>query len=524
MRLKILSCVGLLCAAFSVNGQSLLNTNRTARSLSLDECIKLALEHNLRIQISRLDPNISRFTLAASYGIYDPYFSARYDKRSGTAEGRFDPATGVNSPASTSDEDSVTPGVSGYLPTGLRYNFGGEFAHSRGSRGALDSDFDNYISSASMDLSQPLLKNFWTDAGRTDIKINKLELKTSELALDAEVRLVVRDVLMAYYELSFAREDVKVQEKAYEVASVRAGQERQKVAVGTLAPLDAKLAEAEAAINYSDLLNAQRRLLVAEDVLKNLITDDYASMLDIAINPADKLVAVPEAINLTESWTAAVTKRPDYKQLQLEAEKQGLVVKLRYNQLYPELNLVGGYGLDGLDSTTPATTTFFTNRPALFTPAHQANFGDSLEDIGQRRNPQWNFGAVLTIPFSNKRERNLYKAAKEVKNRIGLELTKLHQDILTEVHAAVTLVKFSYENVSATRQTRLYREEAVEAEEKKLLTGKSTAYNVLQVQRDLTQARSDEIRALADYNRHVTTLFYSEGTLLERKQISVKYK
>src|SRR5262245_45925148 len=50
------------------------------RPLSLEECIRIALEHNLDIQITRLDPQLAGFTLSGSYGSYDPTlrFAARH--------------------------------------------------------------------------------------------------------------------------------------------------------------------------------------------------------------------------------------------------------------------------------------------------------------------------------------------------------------------------------------------------------------------------------------------------------------
>jgi len=47
---------------------------------------------------------------------------------------------------------------------------------------------------------------------------------------------------------------------------------------------------------------------------------------------------------------------------------------------------------------------------------------------------------------------------------------------------------------------------------------------VLQLQRDLTAARSSEIRALADYNIALSQLALSEGTTLERRKISLNVK
>src|SRR5690348_10677586 len=51
------------------------------RKLSLEECIEIALRHNLDVQIRRLSPDIARYTLRANYGSYDPSlsFSGEHD-------------------------------------------------------------------------------------------------------------------------------------------------------------------------------------------------------------------------------------------------------------------------------------------------------------------------------------------------------------------------------------------------------------------------------------------------------------
>ena len=73
-------------------------------------------------------------------------------------------------------------------------------------------------------------------------------------------------------------------------------------------------------------------------------------------------------------------------------------------------------------------------------------------------------------------------------------------------------------------EARTYAEAALDAEQKKLENGKSTSFLVLQAQRDLTARSSDEIRALADYNKALAQLALNEGTTLERNKLSVDIK
>jgi len=80
----------------------------------------------------------------------------------------------------------------------------------------------------------------------------------------------------------------------------------------------------------------------------------------------------------------------------------------------------------------------------------------------------------------------------------------------------------NFRRVDATKEARLFAESALEAEQKKLETGKSTSFFVLQFQRDLTAARSAEAQALADYNKALAQLAFDEGTTLERNKLDLE--
>ncbi len=90
-----------------------------------------------------------------------------------------------------------------------------------------------------------------------------------------------------------------------------------------------------------------------------------------------------------------------------------------------------------------------------------------------------------------------------------------------EVADAAAAVRTGYEKVQATREARDYAREALEAEQRKLESGKSTSFVVLQLQRDLTSARNDAVQALMDYNRQLAALALAAGALLERHGVAI---
>jgi outer membrane protein TolC len=129
---------------------------------------------------------------------------------------------------------------------------------------------------------------------------------------------------------------------------------------------------------------------------------------------------------------------------------------------------------------------------------------------------------VLTVPLTFRSERSNYRLAKAAQKQALLRLKQLEQDIVLQINDAVKLAQRNYERVASARQAREFAEAALEAEQQKLESGKSTTFVVLELQTKLTRARSAEIQALADYNKSLADLYFREGTTLERNRIELK--
>ena len=478
------------------------NAPAKSKPITLQEAIQIALEHNLDVQIRRFDPMIARFNLDGSYAIYEPMFTLNSQHSFNSQPGGFD-QFGRALPAREIEADSfsggVAPGLGGLVPTGTGLRYGSSMALSGTT---FNQENQTHSGNWSINLAQPLLKDSWIDGGRLQILINKKMLKMSDLDLVHQIMATIGNVEQSYYNLIFARENVKVQEKALELVQRSLQETKKKVEVGALAQLEEKQAESLVATSKADLLAGQQNLALQENVLKNLLTSDYAAAHETEYVPAENLVAVPMIYNLQESWRKGLTQRPDLQRTRMDLERRDIVLRYRKNQLFPELDLVGSYGLNGLNSS----------------------FGRVVEDLGTDQNAAWSYGFRLSIPIGNTSARNSYKAEKAAKQQALLQLKKLEQDVMVQIKDAIQQAHTSFQRVEATRQARLFAEAALDAEQKKLENGKSTPFFVLQFQRNLTAARFEEIRALAEYNNSLAQLAVREGSTFERHKINVTVK
>jgi len=501
--------VGFLCLSAGMLFSPAQSETNSVRALSLDEAIKLALAHNLAIQIERYSPQIAQFNLEGAYAHYDPILKIGGEETFQRVPGSYNPRFNVMAPPSELRGEGVRMGITGFAPTGLKYELFGDFARTNrsfpqtsGGRLLVFPTLDQYRTETGIELTQPLLRNFWTDSQRTQIKVNKVQLKISKLALESLIMEIVRKVQQIYYDLAVARENLKVQEKALELAQRLLDDNKERLKLGVVAELDEKQAESQLAGARTELISVQNQRTLLEDALKNVISDEYNRWHDVTIEPSDRLFAMPASFNLTESWETGLKRRPDFNQFKQELEKQNIILKFRHNQLFPSLDLVGTLAWSGLDT----------------------NVNGSLDQVGRGDNPRWGGGAVLSFPFTFRAERSSYNVAKAAQKQAVLRLKQLEQEVVVQINDAVKTAQRNYERVQSVRQSREFAEAALEVEQQKLQSGKSTTFVVLELQTKLTRARSGEIQALADYNKSLAELYFREGTTLERNRIVIEGK
>ena len=313
----------------------------------------------------------------------------------------------------------------------------------------------------------------------------------------------VTAVMTNYYGLLYARDNVDAQKAALTLAEQLVAENVKRVEVGALAPLDEKQSESQAAASRAALQVAQQALAVQENQFKSLLTDDYTRWERMTPIPSEQLVAVPQDLNLQESWHRAMTQRPEMIEAKLNVEKQNVTLKYQFNQMFPLLDVTGSYGHNAFNNS----------------------FDSALGDLARGSSSFYSYGAYASIPLGgNISARNTYKSGKATLKQILLQLKQTEQGILVSVESDVGQVRSSLQQVNATRDARVYAEDALAAERKKLENGKSTSFVVLQLISTLTTARVNEIQALAGYNNAVAQLALDEGNTLIANHIDLKIK
>src|SRR5689334_174920 len=200
MRLLTICLVLLGASSFALAQTN--EPSKEVRRLALQECIQMALKHNLDLQIDRYNPEILLYTLKANYGVYDPTFSLSGEHDHNEAGSQI-LGGGFTIPGSVSDVDSFSSALNGLLPWGTTYAIGTgtPIKDTWGYTPSLfgtNNPFENSIGSVGVTVSQPLLKNFWMDINRLNIRVAKNRLKYGELTLKLQIMQTISNLEQAY--------------------------------------------------------------------------------------------------------------------------------------------------------------------------------------------------------------------------------------------------------------------------------------------------------------------------------------
>ena len=480
----------IIVPALLLTGLAVHAETNQVKSLPLRECVERALANNIEIRAERINPDIKTWGITGAQGIYDPVLSGGINYQDATTP--QDPGV----PSKTQQTLDPTLGLAGKLPTGATYDF---TANDTRLSGNIVTNF-LYTGQAGVSVSQPLLKNFGLGINSANIRIAR---KSKAIAVQNFAQLVMTKigaVSAAYYELVFAIENHKAKVEDLNQAKQLLDEDRRRVQVGVLTPLDVTQAEAGVAEREQAVILAARTIKDNENVLKRLICREVSEFRGLSLLPVDYPLVQRIQTDVAESTRTALTRRPDYLSAQEALARQNIGVQFNRNQLWPEIDLQGSYGLNG----------------------RGRSFSGYNDNLTTGDSPVWGVGVAVSFPLGNRPARSAYHIARLDADQLLLQLKELEQDIIVQVDNAVGHVEANLKSYEAAHEATRLAQESLDAEKKKLLAGTSTTFLVLQAQAQLADARSAEIRARADYNESLVALDQAEGTILVKNNILLK--
>ncbi len=484
--------------------------------LSLDECLKSALENNLNIAVARFDPMRSHELVTAQQALFDPSLV-------GAAGGSQDESTQHQDIAATEFTFPSSLKLRNYsagfldpLITGGSYRFDVTANDSRFLGTQFDfTSFTTFPITAKQNqvnwkltYNQPLLRNSGPRANRWQIVTARNNLGTSE----AQFRQTVMDTLSAaekaYWDLNFAIMDLKTKRTSLQLARDFLEQNRIKVRVGTLAPIEITQAEAGVADREEGVILAENAVLTAEDALRQVmnVPKDSPAWSE-PIHPSDAPPLNEVVPDMQEATAAAESNRPDLEQARLALKSKETELYYRRNQKRWGLDFTGNYGRGGVSGILV-----------------DDGYSGAIDHLRTDFQIDWSLGLNLSVPIGNRQAISNFTRVEYETSQARFALQRTEQAARVEVRNAVRQVETSLKRVKAGQVNVRLQREKLEAEQKKYENGMSTSFQVLSFQTDLASAESRENQAITDYNTALVELDRVKGTLLDARRIAMPGK
>jgi outer membrane protein TolC len=396
------------------------------------------------------------------------------------------------------------------------------YTSARTSSDSTTQGYNPYSTAAlGITITQPLLQGFGIDLNRRFIQIAKNEQKLATQTFRLQLVATVYSVIRLYWDLVSLQADVGVKKEAQAAAQKLYDDNRSQVEVGTLAPLQLKRAQAEVARTKQDLITSQGLADQQEALLKNILTrsgNEDPLLIATHIVPLDHLEVPKDEVlpPLDELVNFALKTRPDLDQERIQLENVNLSLKGSKNELLPQLDIVASAtnnAFAGQLNSIPEVNLGFPS-PRLTDPALLGGAGTLFSQLFQRNYPNYGIGFQLTIPI-----RNRIAQADVIRDELQMRQTqaRLKQNInqvRVEVENARLAVERGRAAYDAAVETRSLQEDALDAEQQRLAVGQSTTFAVIQIERDLAQARSTELVAAGNYLKAKAALDRAMGRTL----------
>jgi len=405
-------------------------------------------------------------------------------------------------------------------------------------------------SSLQVSFTQPLLNGFGLSMGRRNIRIAKNNRKIADWAFAAQAITTITNTITAYWELVYARENVKVNQQAVTVSQKLYSDNQKQLEIGSLAPLDVTRSESEVATDTQNLILAQTVQLQDEQNLKNFISKDplAENMINVEIMPTDlpTQLATIEAASFQDALKEAFAKRPELQEEALNLLNAEIDVKANRNALLPTLSIGGFYesqGLAGNSAILGAPTVVSSGVPivdangvpvlvggapifesattATATGTRQQGFPNAQSQIFHNQFPEYAGQLTLTLPLRNRAAQAEYARAILAQRQMQTVERQLRNAALLDVRNSYIALTQDRAQVAAASKARELQQQTFDAEQKKYQLGASTVYNVILTQRDLIAAQGTELRALANLVEAKANYERSLGRTLDVNHVTI---
>ena len=348
--------------------------------------------------------------------------------------------------------------------------------------------------------TQPLLFGRGSKAAAATLNIQKLQLNAAELEYQNDVSQQAYIVLQNYLSYLGSLYSFDINSKVLGGLETYKSQlselaEKDVIPKADLLYVNANYSQQSAFVNQSQNSVVRARNSLAESM--GLGPDRYNELKTDQAGFFVESVEIPDSATYVAYWVKkALKNRGGYQGLKkrLESGEVNLAMAERNNAPQLDLNLSVGY--NGIMESAGADvyfTPFYSNIPGV----------------------SYNAGIVFSLPVGLKQARGQVRSALASKESLEQSVRQLELNIQQAVTSAYTEVVSYAEAVKQFKEAVASNAQALENEYIKLKLGTTTVVNLIQVQQNDANLRSNLNSYLGILNSSIIKFRYQTGTLVK---------
>ncbi|MBN2429953.1 MAG: TolC family protein [Acidobacteria bacterium] len=490
--------------------------------LTIEDVVQLAVRNHLGIHLERYSVLDSRQSFFQAESIFEPMWSQHV---SGGRDTRPSPSifTGVGS--TVSKDISYSTQISKYFSTGTSLQ-----ADISLRRFETNNQFylvnPSLETSWTLSLTQNLLKGFGRDVNRAPLLVARNNLRLSEAEFRLKLEQILLEATQLYWDILYLELDLKVREEFLELAKKTRDDIAHHVDVGTQPELNLFKARADVANRLSlyiqaetDLKNAKQRLLTYLSPEAGVAREPDFSLQLEELDPRTR----EKPLDWEESLRTALEVRPE-----IAASRSGIAireidVRVARNSLLPSLSVTAGYSQYGLKGVVSELGDLpFEIPPGTRELLEDAFAGGIWASLSNSFSGQYNgffLQLDLSIPIGNRDARAQAQRAAIQLEKSRLALDDVRQQITQELRTVYNLLARDRAVMESATQARIEAEKNLDGEQARYDAGMVVIRDLLEAQRDLSQAVSLENLARIYYRKDLLAYYKAAGMLLEKLNI-----
>jgi outer membrane protein TolC len=358
-----------------------------------------------------------------------------------------------------------------------------------------------YSGSLLLNFTQPLLRGFGSEVAEANLRKARITRDQELWNRQAHAANVLRDTIIAYWELAYQSADLDIRRSAVALAEQQLRTTEEQIKVGRMGELQAAAVRRAIADDQADVETSEQKLVGRElDLLRLFGTPVSRGFGPTSLRTADAAMTQPHDVDADAETARALEASPALKTLRQGVALSDVDVAVAASSLRPQLDFQATIGRLGRNQ----------DRTEAFNQLFRVD-----ETVGSA-------GLVFSLPVQNRAARGTEDAARAAGDSARLTAEDLELSIRDGVSRLASQIRSASKRIDLGAASVKYAQQNLEAEQARFQVGQSTNNDVLMRQQELKQAQINAVRAAVDLLEADVTLGALTGDVLETYGVTLK--